>query len=156
MLGGGSVQPLRAPSLRAQNGRRGRGATLLLATAALLFIVGCGYPVASAPACANAVLDDWTKGTLDSTHPANCYDAALDALPEDLRSYTTAAEDISRAAIAASRADEPQRRLAASAAPAGSDDVRAFPAQVVLLAVLVTVLAAGGTVASLIRHRRAR
>jgi hypothetical protein len=122
---------------------------LLVAVAA-----GCAYPSVARPACADAVLDDWTKGTLDSTYPADCYDAAIDALPEDLRSYTTAADDISRAAMAASREAAPTRQLAS--APVERESVSGFPFAVVLLAATVTLLVASGLGASLIRRRRAR
>ncbi|HUG64803.1 MAG TPA: hypothetical protein VMK83_06255 [Gaiellaceae bacterium] len=125
-----------------------------LAAAVLVLSAGCAYPAASRLACADAVLDDWTKGALGATYSADCYDAAIDALPEDLRAYTTAADDISRAAVAASRADVPQRQLAAATVENG--ELRAFPLQVVLLAALVALLVTGGTVASLIRRRRAR
>lgn len=137
--------------------------TLALAAAVLMVATGCTYPGLARPACADAVLDDWTKGTLDAAYPADCYEAAIDALPEDLRAYTTAADDISRAAITANRMsarvtterDSSQARQVA-AAPTESDGMRAFPVQVLLLVVLVTVLVASGLAASVIRRRRAR
>jgi hypothetical protein len=135
---------------------------LALAAVCVTVFTGCVYPTSSRPACADAVLDDWTRGALDSGHPLGCYDAAIDALPEDLRAYTSAANDISRAAISASRAgtfvaaegDASPRRL--STAAAEGDSLRAFPLRVVLLAALVTALVASGLAASLIRRRRAR
>ena len=42
-------------------------------------------------------LADWADGRIDRTYPAPCYLAAIDALPEDVRAYTTAKDDISRA-----------------------------------------------------------
>ena len=141
-------------SVRAvRNGRRTLAA-LVIAIAVLTAFAGCGYPVAAKPGCADDVLDDWTRGVLDSAYPQDCYQAAIEALPEDLRAYTTAADDISRAANTASRTDVSARQLAA--APVANDDLRAFPSQVVLIAVFAAALAAGGVAASLIRRRRTR
>jgi hypothetical protein len=99
------------------------------------------------------VLRDWTRGTLDATYPADCYHAAIDALPEDLRAYTTAADDISRVAIAATREAAP-RELAA--APVADESVRAFPVTVVVLSVFVVALVSSGVVASLVGRGRPR
>jgi hypothetical protein len=144
------------------DGRR-TWAALAISIAVLTAFAGCAYPVAAKSACADAVLADWTKGVLDSTHPQDCYYDAIAALPEDLRSYTSAADDISRAAISASRSgrvvaasqgDEGEARQLATAAPTG--DVRAVPLAVVLLTSTVLVLAACGVAASLLRRRRPR
>lgn len=139
--------------LAVRNGRR-TWAALVLAIAVLTAFAGCGYPVAAKPGCADDVLDDWTRGTLGSAYPQDCYQSAIEALPEDLRAYTTAADDISRAANAASRDEVSARQLAAS--PVENDDLRAFPFQVVLIAVFAAALVAGGVAASLIRRRRTR
>lgn len=148
------MEPLQCrPSVRPSS-RPGTVSAFALAAIALVVFAGCAYPASSRPACAGAILDDWTKGALQSTYPADCYDAAIDALPEDLRAYTTAADDITRAAIVASRAGGPKRQLAA--APVVSGEARAFPFQVAFLATLVTVLVAAGLVASLLRRRRSR
>ncbi len=113
-------------------------------------------PVAAAPACADRVLDEWTSGTLTSAHAPDCYEAAIDALPEDLRAYTSAADDISRAMDAAARADRSDRQLASAPVSSRSEDVRAFPTFVVVLAVFVGLLAASGLAASLVRRHRLR
>ncbi len=113
---------------------------------------------AARPACAEAVLDDWTAGTLDSSYSPECYEAAIDALPEDLRAYTTAADDITRAEIAASRAVDENaapRRLAGETPPADAA-LRAFPTEVIGLGALLAVLVAGGLAAALVRRRRER
>jgi hypothetical protein len=132
-----------------------RRSVLVLAFAAVALVVatGCAYPSAARPACADAILEDWTNGALQSSYPADCYDAALDALPEDLRAYTSAADDISRAAVEASR-DAPTRQLAS--APAGDTTVRAFPVEIVFLVALVMALTAAGLGAALLRRRRPR
>jgi len=129
-------------------------AALVIAIAVLTAFAGCGYPVAAKPGCADDVLDDWTRGALDSAYPQDCYQAAIEALPEDLRAYTTAADDISRAATAASRTDVSARQLASS--PVANGDLRSFPTQVALIGAFVGALAVGGLSASLIRRRRTR
>src|ERR671931_181265 len=63
-----------------------------------------GAVVAAAPAaaasCGTAVLKDWADGKIDGRYPVSCYQAALDRMPEDMRSYTTAPDDIKRALLA--------------------------------------------------------
>jgi hypothetical protein len=70
-------------------------------TFALLSVLGVFaaglVPVASTPTCADTLLTDWYDGALDGTYEPQCYRDALDALPEDVRVYTTAVDDISRA-----------------------------------------------------------
>ena len=145
------------------DGRR-TWAALAISIAVLTAFAGCAYPVAAKSSCADAVLADWTKGVLDSAYPQDCYYDAIEALPEDLRSYTSAADDISRAAISASRpgrsvaaaqSDEGESRQLAAAAPTG-DDVRTVPLAVVVLTSTVLVLAACGVGASFVRRRRPR
>ena len=145
---------------------RRRLTTLVLAPFLLLAFAGCGYGSAGSPACATAVLDDWTKGTLGSGYAPDCYEAAIDSLPEDLRAYTTAADDIARAAISANRAadevalgaDVSARQLASEdpAEEAANDPLRTFPTEVAVLAGLLAVLVSCGVAASLIRRRRGR
>lgn len=142
--------------------RRGSVLALVFACAVLGTLLRPGVGAADRPACAEAVLDDWTRGTLDSHYSPECYQAAIDALPEDLRAYTTAADDIRRAAIAATRAvnasaagGEPASRDAASEA-ANDDALRAFPAEVAVLGVILVLLVSGGTAAALVRWRRGR
>jgi hypothetical protein len=109
----------------------------------------------------DAVLDDWTRGTLGSGYAPECYEAAIDALPEDLRAYTTAADDITRAAITANRNEDvvatgsqSDRQLADT--PAEGDELRSFPTEVAVLAGLLTVLFSCGLGAALLRRRRGR
>jgi hypothetical protein len=63
-----------------------------------------GAPTAGAANCGTAVLKDWADGKLDRAYPVNCYQHALDAMPEDMRSYTSASDDIKRALLARLRA----------------------------------------------------
>ena len=71
---------------------------LLLVTLAAAALVGA--PTAGAADCGTVVLKDWADGKLDRAYPVSCYQDALAAMPEDMRSYTTASEDIKRALLA--------------------------------------------------------
>ena len=77
---------------------RREAVSLVLAVTATV-LVGCGgvgQPQADR-ACGKAVLSDWADGRIDRAYPDPCYQAAIDTLPEDLRAYSTARDDISRA-----------------------------------------------------------
>ena len=74
---------------------------LLVAFAAASLV---GAPAAGAANCGTAVLKDWADGKLDRAYPVRCYQDALDAMPEDMRSYTSAPDDIKRALLARVRA----------------------------------------------------
>lgn len=161
-MAGGGYLPTMWREPRAQLSRRGSVVALVIACAAVVALAAPAAAGADRPTCAVAVLDEWTRGTLDSGYAPECYEAAVDALPEDLRAYTTAADDIGRAAIAASRkanAAAPagvlaSRRLASESA--GGDPLRAFPTEVAALAALLAVLASCGIAAALLRWRRGR
>ena len=58
----------------------------------------------AAAGCGTAVLKDWADGKVDRAYPVKCYQDALDAMPEDMRSYTSAPDDIKRALLARLRA----------------------------------------------------
>ena len=75
-----------------------RAGTAFACALALLTLTGCGSSAEHAErACGKAVLADWTDGRIDRTYPDPCYLAAIDVLPEDVRAYTSAKDDISRA-----------------------------------------------------------
>jgi hypothetical protein len=77
---------------------------------------------ANAASCWQRVLDDWRDGHLDAVYPVHCYRDALKNLPEDLRVYGTAQNDIQNAlARVLARAATPSRpaaRVVAHRAPA--------------------------------------
>ncbi len=138
----------------------GRRRLILVAVAAFAVLAFAGLaPAGTAKVdCATAVLDDWTRGTLGSGYSPDCYERAIDALPEDLRAYSTATDDITRAGIAASRdagtASRTARRLAET--PASEDQLRAFPTEVTVLGGVLAVLLPAGLVAALVRRWRGR
>src|SRR5262245_42306050 len=67
MVEGGSVRPLDARAHRI-------GLALAIVLIAGAVGVGCAYPSAVQPACADAVIEDWTNGALDSKYALECYD----------------------------------------------------------------------------------
>jgi hypothetical protein len=72
-------------------------AATLLALA--LLAAGAARPTAAAAAtpCWKTLLNDWYDGRIDGTYPLHCYTDALKHLPSDVRTYSSAADDIERA-----------------------------------------------------------
>ena len=61
---------------------------------------------ASATKCGKQVLADWfDNGRIDRIYPLNCYEEAIDAIPDDLRDYAGAEEVITRALQSALRGE---------------------------------------------------
>jgi hypothetical protein len=76
-----------------------RGGTALVVGVFAFVLAGCG-PFAQPQAeraCGKAVLSDWADGRIDRAYPDPCYQAAIEAMPEDMRAYSTAKDDIRRA-----------------------------------------------------------
>ena len=76
-----------------------RAAAVLAAAVFMTAGSGCGgvgEPQAER-VCGKAVLSDWADGRIDRAYPDPCYEAAIETMPEDLRAYSTAKDDISRA-----------------------------------------------------------
>jgi len=69
------------------------GAVLL----GLVLAVAAAGP-AAASACGDKVIDDWyDDGRVDGSYELHCYDDAIDALPRDVKDYSSAKDDIERA-----------------------------------------------------------
>ena len=122
--------------------------------------VGQGNAQSAARNCGAAVIDDWSKGGLDRTYSARCYREALAALPEDIRIYSSAPDDINQA-LAARVARSPQAvwKVAATRS-AGSSAKRTeasggLPAPLLLAGSLALVLLAFTSAGlALQRHHR--
>lgn len=70
----------------------------LAALAGLLAVLALAGPAAAAKSCGRQVIDDWyADGRVDGTYELHCYDDAIDALPRDVRDYSAAEDDITRA-----------------------------------------------------------
>jgi hypothetical protein len=75
-----------------------RGGRHLVALAAALLAAAafCGS-AQSLTGCANRIVLDWRDGRINHVYPLDCYRQALKSLPEDLRIYSSAESDITRA-----------------------------------------------------------
>jgi hypothetical protein len=81
----------------------------LLSTAALALTVflSAAAPAAAAGTtpCWKQVISDWYDGRIDNVYPPHCYREAIDHLPEDVETYSSARDEINRALFAALRHD---------------------------------------------------
>jgi len=76
----------------------GRALQALVPAMALLALLVAAAPANAAPSCARLVINDWyDNGRVDRTYALHCYDDAIEALPRDVRDYSSAKEDIQRA-----------------------------------------------------------
>jgi hypothetical protein len=123
----------------------GRGCRrLLLFAAACLAALAVTGTAAAARSCGSRVLADWRDGRLDGTYPVACYRQALAQLPEDVRVYSSAQADITRALQ--------QRLTPASGSRAGHGSAGGNGVSPVLVvAITVGLLAAAGSVAAALR-----
>ena len=81
---------------------------------AVVAVLVAAAPASGARSCGRQVIDDWYEdGRVDRTYPLHCYDDAIEALPPDVRDYSSAKEDIQRAL---------QFRLRDQPAPAATTD----------------------------------
>jgi hypothetical protein len=65
--------------------------------AGLLVVLFLPGQAAAATPCWKKVLNDWSNGRAIGTYPLHCYRDAIRHLPEDLRDYSSAADDINAA-----------------------------------------------------------
>src|SRR6266571_2847397 len=115
---------------------------LAAAAAALALAALCAGPAGAAAPCPQRLLHDWrANGRIDRTYPISCYRAATADLPEDLRQYSTASEDIRRAMLhALARGAPPPTPPAAGSASSGALPLLALVGAGVGLAVLLSGL----------------
>jgi hypothetical protein len=112
----------------------------LLSLALVIFAAATSGTAAAKSSCASRLIADWQDGRIDRTYPVPCYRQALASLPEDVRVYSTATSDITRALHA--RLASPRRTTAASTAGSGGGgDVSTL----VVLAIAGVVLVAAGS-----------
>jgi hypothetical protein len=69
-------------------------------------LVGLAHPTPAAAAtpCWKRLLNDWYDGRIDQTYPRHCYQDALRHLPADVKTYSSAHDDILRALQSATAA----------------------------------------------------
>jgi len=70
---------------------------LIAVTAGLALALFLPGRAAAATPCWKKVLNDWSKGRAIGVYPLHCYRDAIKNLPEDLRDYSSAADDINAA-----------------------------------------------------------
>jgi hypothetical protein len=119
--------------------------------------------VAVAPATASAqeecwetLVADWSDGAISNLYPISCYRQALQNMPEDVRLYSSASDDINRAlsgrvvtrSLAGSSSKPSQTAGAAVAADGGSGT------PLVLFGSLATLLVLGGAAGYFTQRKR--
>ena len=105
----------------------GRVLGALVAVAALAAVLLAAAPASAAPSCGRQVIDDWyDDGRVDRTYPLHCYDDAIEALPPDVRDYSSAKEDIQRALQARMR-NEPPPAATTDPTPSGGGTTTTNP-----------------------------
>ena len=66
--------------------------------ATVLVLLAVAAPAGAAPSCGRQVIDDWfADSRVDRTYPLHCYDDAIELLQPDVRDYSNAEEEITRA-----------------------------------------------------------
>jgi hypothetical protein len=140
------------------------GRRLAVVLAAALAALVSTSTTGAAPPCADAVLADWLDNSrIDRLYDLPCYEAAIDAIPTDLRDYTDAEEVIARAFQDASGrrlqnlTPSPDQRDSVGPTPApavAASASRAVPIPLLVLAALALTLLVTGGLGYVSRRRR--
>jgi hypothetical protein len=121
----------------------------LAALLAALVFTGAGQ---AKTGCVSRLLADWRDGRIDGTYSVGCYRTALAHLPEDVRIYSSAESDITRALVARSQAviaaPAPAKAKTPSRSASGSGD---SVSPLLVLAIAGAILAALGSAFALVR-----
>jgi hypothetical protein len=80
---------------------------LIAFTAGALLLLGIASPAAAKPPCWRVLINDWYDGRIDGTYPASCYRQAIANAPEDIKTYSSLQEDLTRALQATTRGAVP-------------------------------------------------
>jgi hypothetical protein len=121
---------------------QGRIRLLLVAMAAGLLALAVAGTAEPAQSCGSRLIDDWRDGRIDNTYAVACYRQALAHLPEDVRVYSSAQADITRAL---------QARLAAAPKPTTSHHSSGGVSPLLIVAITAGVLVVAGSVAAAVR-----
>jgi len=132
--------------------------------AALIAALAASSTAVAATPCSKAILDDWLDNDrIDRIYELSCYEAAIDAIPEDIRIYTNAEEVISRAfqSVSGKRLERQlEGRSKVEPPPPGvvpavsSSASTAFPLPLLVLGGMSIVLLAAGGFGYVSRRRR--
>ena len=133
-------------------------AAALVAAAATALAAVAPTVASGASNCGDAVLREWSSGGLRRAFPLRCYGEALRRMPQDIRSYSTATDDIQRALLARQRKAAKKRDAEAlGAAPASaSRSSSAVPVPLVVLGALGLALILAAAVRGSFALRRLR
>ena len=138
-------------------------AAVALAVLVAAFVVSSTADAASP--CSKTILDDWLDNDrIDRIYDLPCYEAAIDAIPEDIRIYTNAEEVIARAFQNVSGKRIAQRQLEGPSRvaspgpdvvpPVDSSASTALPLPLLVLGGMSVVLLAAGGLGYASRRRR--
>ncbi len=73
----------------------------LVVLAGLALALAIAAPASAKTPCGQAVINDWfDNGRVEQTFPRHCYTDAMNNLPRDVETYSSAKEDIQRALLA--------------------------------------------------------
>jgi hypothetical protein len=121
----------------------------------ILVLVGVALLAASpaqAAPCGDAVVRDWTDGKISGRYAPRCYGDALETLPEDVRAYSTAEEDISAALRARIRETRGPAQAGGGEGPSGA--TFAVPVPLLSAAGVALLLGLAGVVHLVVRRLR--
>jgi len=130
---------------------------LTLATVAAAAVAAWAPAGSAAEPCWQVLVDDWSDGAISNLYPIRCYRQALENMPEDVRLYSNASDDINRAlagqAVKRSLAGvgETAASQPVTAAAATGDDLSGAP--FVLVGSLAALLALAGGAGYLARRK---
>ena len=119
---------------------------LLFAMVVGLAALACAGTAEASGGCAERLIADWRAGGLDQTYPISCYRQALAQLPEDVRVYSSAQSDITRAL----QARLGTRSLQAAKSTDNKHD-QAGVSPLLVVAITAAILVAAGSVAAALR-----
>ncbi len=131
----------------------GRLVFTLTTIAAAAAVVGVPAGSAAKP-CWQVLVDDWADGAISNLYPISCYRQALQNMPDDVRLYSNASDEINRAlggrAVSRSFAGGVTRGGGQPSVAAVVPDDNRSGAPLILaasLAALLTLAASGGYLA---------
>jgi hypothetical protein len=129
--------------------------------AALASALVASSSAAAKPPCAEAVIADWLDNSrIDRIYALDCYEAAIDAIPDDLRDYTDAADVIARAFQDRSgrrlerRLEGPVPATAGDVPPVDASSSSSVPVPILVLGGMSVMLLGAGGLGYLSRRRR--
>lgn len=113
----------------------------LLTFVVVILAAATSGTAAAKSSCSSRLIGDWQDGRIDRTYPVPCYRQALAKLPEDVRVYSTATSDITRALHARLSSSSKRSTAASTAGGGGGGDTSTL----IVLAIAGVLLVAAGS-----------